>query len=71
MLLGCFSCAWQREMPYHGRLYVSSHHICFHSNLLLKDIKVGWSGCVAGGTGRGTGGSREHSDTACPLRHRP
>lgn len=58
-------------MPYHGRLYVSSHHICFHSNLLLKDIKVGWSGHVAGGTGRGTGGSQEHSDTACPLRHRP
>ncbi|XP_068853562.1 GRAM domain-containing protein 2A-like [Aphelocoma coerulescens] len=40
VLLGCFSCAWQREMPYHGRLYVSSHHICFHSNLLLKDIKA-------------------------------
>uniref|UniRef100_A0A8C3DZU3 Uncharacterized protein n=1 Tax=Corvus moneduloides TaxID=1196302 RepID=A0A8C3DZU3_CORMO len=40
VLLGCFSCAWQREVPYHGRLYVSSHHICFHSNLLLKDIKA-------------------------------
>uniref|UniRef100_A0A8C0VL69 GRAM domain-containing protein 2A-like n=1 Tax=Cyanistes caeruleus TaxID=156563 RepID=A0A8C0VL69_CYACU len=40
MLLGCFSCAWQREVPYHGRLYVSSRHICFHSNLLLKDIKA-------------------------------
>ncbi|KAM7023987.1 uncharacterized protein M8220_015476 [Acridotheres tristis] len=40
VLLGCFSCAWQREMPYHGRLYVSSRHICFHSNLLLKDIKA-------------------------------
>ncbi|OWK56328.1 GRAM domain-containing protein 2 [Lonchura striata] len=39
-LLGCFSCAWQREMPYHGRLYVSSRHICFHSSLLLKDIKA-------------------------------
>ncbi|TRZ15112.1 hypothetical protein HGM15179_011972 [Zosterops borbonicus] len=40
VLLGCFSCAWQREVPYHGRLYVSSRHICFHSNLLLKDIKA-------------------------------
>ncbi|XP_032938123.1 GRAM domain-containing protein 2A-like isoform X5 [Catharus ustulatus] len=40
VLLGCFSCAWQREMPYHGRLYVSARHICFHSNLLLKDIKA-------------------------------
>ncbi|XP_058714845.1 GRAM domain-containing protein 2B-like isoform X2 [Poecile atricapillus] len=40
VLLGCFSCAWQREVPYHGRLYVSSRHICFHSNILLKDIKA-------------------------------
>ncbi|XP_017692459.1 PREDICTED: uncharacterized protein LOC108508287 isoform X2 [Lepidothrix coronata] len=39
-LLGCFSCAWQREVPYHGRLYVSSRHVCFHSSLLLKDIKA-------------------------------
>ncbi|XP_053906187.1 uncharacterized protein LOC128849252 isoform X7 [Cuculus canorus] len=38
-LLACFSCAWQREMPYHGRLYISSHYVCFHSSLLLKDIK--------------------------------
>uniref|UniRef100_A0A8C3PTC4 GRAM domain-containing protein n=1 Tax=Calidris pygmaea TaxID=425635 RepID=A0A8C3PTC4_9CHAR len=40
VLLGCFSCAWQREVPYHGRLYVSSRHVCFHSSLLLKDIKA-------------------------------
>ncbi|XP_014804487.1 PREDICTED: uncharacterized protein LOC106892090, partial [Calidris pugnax] len=40
VLLGCFSCAWQREVPYHGRLYVSSRHLCFHSSLLLKDIKA-------------------------------
>ncbi|XP_050766758.1 GRAM domain-containing protein 2A-like [Gymnogyps californianus] len=39
-LLACFSCAWQREVPYHGRLYISSRHICFHSSLLLKDIKA-------------------------------
>ncbi|KAM6041542.1 uncharacterized protein VSU04_014737 isoform 2-T2 [Chlamydotis macqueenii] len=39
-LLACFSCAWQREVPYHGRLYISSRHLCFHSSLLLKDIKV-------------------------------
>ncbi|XP_053906182.1 uncharacterized protein LOC128849252 isoform X2 [Cuculus canorus] len=39
-LLACFSCAWQREMPYHGRLYISSHYVCFHSSLLLKDIKA-------------------------------
>ncbi|XP_019327018.1 PREDICTED: GRAM domain-containing protein 2-like [Aptenodytes forsteri] len=40
VLLACFSCAWQREVPYHGRLYISSHHVCFHSSLLLKDIKA-------------------------------
>lgn len=66
MLLGCFSCAWQREMPYHGRLYVSARHICFHSNVLLKDIKVSCSEHGAGSTGRGTGGSREHGDIVCP-----
>ncbi|XP_064353700.1 GRAM domain-containing protein 2A-like [Dromaius novaehollandiae] len=39
-LLACFSCAWQKEVPYHGRLYVSSSYVCFHSSLLLKDIKA-------------------------------
>ncbi|XP_072213450.1 uncharacterized protein [Excalfactoria chinensis] len=39
-LLGCCSCAWQREVPYHGRLYVSSGHLCFHASLLLRDIKA-------------------------------
>ncbi|XP_074893597.1 uncharacterized protein LOC142035408 isoform X2 [Buteo buteo] len=39
-LLACFSCAWQREVPYHGRLYITSYHVCFHSSLLLKDIKA-------------------------------
>lgn len=54
-LLGCFSCAWQREVPYHGRLYISSQHICFHASLLLKDIKVGWRWARAGGSGGGHG----------------
>lgn len=52
-LLACFSCAWQREVPYHGRLYVSSGHVCFHASLLLKDIKVG--------AAAGTWGSRRGS----------
>ncbi|XP_074421653.1 GRAM domain-containing protein 2A-like isoform X2 [Larus michahellis] len=39
-LLACFSCAWQRDVPYHGRLYISSRHVCFHSSLLLRDIKA-------------------------------
>ncbi|XP_062452324.1 GRAM domain-containing protein 2B-like [Rhea pennata] len=38
-LLDCFSCAWQKEVPYHGHLYISSSYVCFHSSLLLKDIK--------------------------------
>ncbi|OPJ77558.1 GRAM domain-containing protein 2-like [Patagioenas fasciata monilis] len=40
VLLGSFSCAWQREVPYRGHLYISSRHVCFCSSLLLKDIKV-------------------------------
>nr|XP_013798593.1 PREDICTED: GRAM domain-containing protein 3-like isoform X2 [Apteryx mantelli mantelli] len=40
VLLDCFSCAWQKEVPYHGRLYISSSYICFHSCILRKDIKV-------------------------------
>nr|XP_009668149.1 PREDICTED: GRAM domain-containing protein 3-like isoform X1 [Struthio camelus australis]XP_009668150.1 PREDICTED: GRAM domain-containing protein 3-like isoform X1 [Struthio camelus australis]XP_009668151.1 PREDICTED: GRAM domain-containing protein 3-like isoform X1 [Struthio camelus australis] len=40
VLLGCFSCAWQKEVPYHGHLYISSSYVCFHSSLLLKDIKA-------------------------------
>lgn len=50
-LLACFSCAWQREVPYHGRLYVSSGHVCFHASLLLKDIKVGAAAGVRGSCG--------------------
>lgn len=63
-LLGCFSCAWQREVPYHGRLYISSRHVCFHASLLLKDIKVGWGRAGASGSGGGTGSSRGHGDAA-------
>ncbi|XP_019406145.1 PREDICTED: GRAM domain-containing protein 2-like isoform X1 [Crocodylus porosus] len=39
-LLDSFSCAWQKEVPYHGRLYVSQNYICFHCSMLLKDVKV-------------------------------
>ncbi|KAG6582013.1 BAG-associated GRAM protein 1, partial [Cucurbita argyrosperma subsp. sororia] len=35
-----FSCALERSFLYHGRIYVSSRHICFHSNILSKQIKV-------------------------------
>ncbi|XP_066397555.1 BAG-associated GRAM protein 1-like [Miscanthus floridulus] len=35
-----YSCALERSFLYHGRMYVSSWHICFHSNVFFKDIKV-------------------------------
>ncbi|XP_059418899.1 GRAM domain-containing protein 2A-like isoform X1 [Carassius carassius] len=34
------SCGLQKEVIYHGKMYLSSHHICFHSSVLLKDTKV-------------------------------
>ncbi|XP_030365394.1 GRAM domain-containing protein 2A-like isoform X2 [Strigops habroptila] len=39
-LLFCSSCAWHRDVPYHGRLYISSNHLCFHASLLRKDVKA-------------------------------
>ncbi|KAJ8774837.1 hypothetical protein K2173_017283 [Erythroxylum novogranatense] len=35
-----FSCALERSFLYHGRMYVSTWHICFHSNVFSKQIKV-------------------------------
>ncbi|XP_062193836.1 BAG-associated GRAM protein 1-like isoform X2 [Phragmites australis] len=35
-----YSCALERSFLYHGRMYVSSWHICFHSNIFSKQIKV-------------------------------
>uniref|UniRef100_A0A1A8FRL1 Wu:fi13g07 n=1 Tax=Nothobranchius korthausae TaxID=1143690 RepID=A0A1A8FRL1_9TELE len=39
-LIHAYVCALQREVPYHGRLYVTEAHACFHSSVLLKDTKV-------------------------------
>ncbi|XP_048108877.1 GRAM domain-containing protein 2B [Alosa alosa] len=39
-LLHAYICALQKEVPYHGRLYISENHICFHSSVLLKATKV-------------------------------
>ncbi|KAG8126844.1 putative GRAM domain-containing protein [Naja naja] len=39
-LLETFSCAWQREMPYYGRLYVTNSHICFYCSVLRREVKV-------------------------------
>uniref|UniRef100_A0A1A7WIA6 Wu:fi13g07 n=1 Tax=Iconisemion striatum TaxID=60296 RepID=A0A1A7WIA6_9TELE len=39
-LIHAFVCALQREVPYHGRLYVTEAHACFYSSVLLKDTKV-------------------------------
>lgn len=35
-----YVCALQKEVPYHGRLYVTEAHACFYSSVLLKDTKV-------------------------------
>ncbi|KAJ4802321.1 C2 domain-containing protein / GRAM domain-containing protein [Rhynchospora pubera] len=35
-----YSCALERSFLYHGRMYVSAWHICFHSNVFAKHIKV-------------------------------
>ncbi|XP_023699726.1 uncharacterized protein [Paramormyrops kingsleyae] len=39
-LMHAFVCALQKEVPYHGRLYVSENHVCFYSSVLLKETKV-------------------------------
>ncbi|KAL1281180.1 hypothetical protein QQF64_015780 [Cirrhinus molitorella] len=34
------TCALQKEVIYHGKMYLSNRHICFHSSVLLKETKV-------------------------------
>ncbi|KAK9068746.1 hypothetical protein SSX86_012861 [Deinandra increscens subsp. villosa] len=34
-----YSCAMERSFLYHGRMYVSAWHICFHSNVFSKQMK--------------------------------
>ncbi|CAA2996349.1 BAG-associated GRAM 1-like isoform X1 [Olea europaea subsp. europaea] len=34
-----YSCALERSFLYHGRMYVSAWHICFHSNVFSKQMK--------------------------------
>ncbi|KAL6573443.1 hypothetical protein OROHE_001902 [Orobanche hederae] len=35
-----YSCALERSFLYHGRIYMSAWHICFHSNLFSKKLKL-------------------------------
>lgn len=35
-----FTCALQKEVLYHGKLFISENHVSFHSSVLLKDTKV-------------------------------
>ncbi|KAM8962108.1 GRAM domain-containing protein 2B [Pelodytes ibericus] len=35
-----FTCALQKDMLYHGKLYISENWICFHSKVFGKDIKI-------------------------------
>ncbi|CAL8367525.1 unnamed protein product [Boreogadus saida] len=39
-LSATFTCYLQKDLIYHGRVFVSEDHICFHSSVLLKHIKV-------------------------------
>lgn len=39
--LPAYICALQKEVPYHGRLYITDTNACFYSSVLLKDTKVG------------------------------
>ncbi|TRY60383.1 hypothetical protein DNTS_025786 [Danionella cerebrum] len=39
-LLHAYVCALQKEVPYHGRLFISETHVCFYSSVLLKDTRV-------------------------------
>ncbi|GCC25259.1 GRAM domain-containing protein 2A isoform X1 [Chiloscyllium punctatum] len=38
-VIDSFKCALHKEVPYHGKMYVSANHICFYSNI-LKEIKL-------------------------------
>ncbi|XP_037553964.1 GRAM domain-containing protein 2B isoform X2 [Nematolebias whitei] len=39
-LIHAYICALQREVPYHGRLYITETYAYFYSSVLLKDTKV-------------------------------
>ncbi|KAL0966397.1 hypothetical protein UPYG_G00294840 [Umbra pygmaea] len=39
-LTEAFTCSLQKEVLYHGKLYVSINYVCFYSSVLLKDTKV-------------------------------
>ncbi|XP_026091326.1 GRAM domain-containing protein 2B-like isoform X4 [Carassius auratus] len=39
-LLHAYVCALQKEVPYHGRLYITDSSLCFFSSVLLKDTKL-------------------------------
>ncbi|XP_060751083.1 GRAM domain-containing protein 2B-like isoform X1 [Tachysurus vachellii] len=39
-LIHAFTCALQKEVLYHGKMYVSHQHVCFYSSVLLKETKV-------------------------------
>ncbi|CAI5990784.1 unnamed protein product [Closterium sp. NIES-65] len=35
-----FSCALERSFLYHGRMFLSGAHLCFHSNVFSKELTV-------------------------------
>ncbi|XP_038634234.1 GRAM domain-containing protein 2B isoform X3 [Scyliorhinus canicula] len=39
MVIDSFKCALHKEVPYHGKMYVSDNYICFYSSI-LKETKL-------------------------------
>ncbi|XP_062843333.1 GRAM domain-containing protein 2B-like [Trichomycterus rosablanca] len=39
-LINVFTCALQKEVLYHGKMFISDQRVCFHSSVLLKETKV-------------------------------
>jgi hypothetical protein len=35
-----YSCAIQKDILVHGRLYVSQNYLCFHANIIVYETKL-------------------------------
>lgn len=40
VVIHSYSCALERSFLYHGRMYLSAGHVCFHSNVFAKHMKI-------------------------------
>lgn len=37
--IGDYSCAIQKDILVHGRMYVSSNFVCFHANIIVYETR--------------------------------